>query len=325
MIVAAAIGLLAGLFAVGAQDSAGPRPLPGNPSPKYPDKAQRARITGTVTFRASVNAEGFVISVDILTVPQLRFGFEVATREAVMRWRFQPGRVQGRLVDAVYDGSINFVLQPKDEIAIRQVVAQAFENWLHPAQGDENERAPKIRTDRETANSTALLESRLEQALDRGSAPSLSVDAIQFEGDDAWVTSSLHSQSRSAASFRTLMVRNKKEWLVYFPEVIPGTATAALHDSSSTDTEPVPVSRPPSPSYPLKAQNKGVNGEVVLQIVVELDGSTTVWRVTKSLPYCNVAAIEHARRWRWKPGVKNGEPVRTAGVLTVTFEMFQHR
>ena len=79
---------------------------------------------------------------------------------------------------------------------------------------------------------------------------------------------------------------------------------------------------PPNPGYPRQAVKNRIGGQVILQIAVELDGSTTVVRVVKSLPYCNVAAIEHAWKWRWTPAVKDGELVRALGIITVSFNIF---
>ena len=65
-----------------------------------------------------------------------------------------------------------------------------------------------------------------------------------------------------------------------------------------------------------------VRGEVILQVLVKLDGSTEVVRVIKSLPYCVEAAKANARLWRWKPALKNGKPVEALGIITITFDIF---
>jgi len=90
-------------------------------------------------------------------------------------------------------------------------------------------------------------------------------------------------------------------------------------------TEPFVQKKPPNPVYPRQAAEKRLAGEVILQIAVELDGSTTVLRVVKSLPYCNVAAIESAWKWRWRPAVTDGKPVRALGIITVRFDILPGR
>jgi len=88
------------------------------------------------------------------------------------------------------------------------------------------------------------------------------------------------------------------------------------------DIEPVLVFKPPSPDYPAAAREKMVRGEVLLEVLVKLDGTTEVVRVLKSLPYCVETARENAKLWRWKPALNDGKPTEAYGVITVTFELF---
>ena len=88
------------------------------------------------------------------------------------------------------------------------------------------------------------------------------------------------------------------------------------------DIEPVLVFKPPDPEYPDAAREKMVSGEVILRILVRLDGSTEVLGVIKSLPYCVEAAKDNARLFRWKPALKAGKPVEAPGIITVTFDIF---
>jgi protein TonB len=91
------------------------------------------------------------------------------------------------------------------------------------------------------------------------------------------------------------------------------------------DIEPVPIFKPPDPPYPSMAREKMVAGEVILQVLVKLDGSTEVVGVLKSLPFCLDAAKENAKLWRWKPALKNGKPVEAFGIITVTFDIFAQK
>jgi TonB family protein len=76
------------------------------------------------------------------------------------------------------------------------------------------------------------------------------------------------------------------------------------------------------PDYPPEASKKMVRGEVILQILVHKDGSTEVLSVLKSLPYgCVEAAIEAAVKWRFKPALKEGQPVDAIGIITVEFKL----
>jgi periplasmic protein TonB len=87
------------------------------------------------------------------------------------------------------------------------------------------------------------------------------------------------------------------------------------------DIDPVAIYKP-MPAYPALATEKMIRGEVILEILVHADGSTEVLRVLKSLPYgCVDAAIDAAKRWRFKPALKAGKPVDAVGIFTVGFEL----
>lgn len=91
------------------------------------------------------------------------------------------------------------------------------------------------------------------------------------------------------------------------------------------DIEPVLVFKPPQPPYPASAREKMVSGEVILRVLVKLDGSTEVVSVIKSLPYCVEPAKENAKLWRWKPALQEGKPVEAFGIITVKFDIFSQR
>ena len=97
----------------------------------------------------------------------------------------------------------------------------------------------------------------------------------------------------------------------------------APHARGSYDVDPVPIYKPTEPPYPEKARERMVSGEVILEVIVKLDGSTEVVSVIKSLPHCVDAAIENARKWRWKPALKDGRPVEAYGIITVSFDLFR--
>lgn len=71
--------------------------------------------------------------------------------------------------------------------------------------------------------------------------------------------------------------------------------------------------------YPEAALESGVNGQVILQFVVERDGSLTDIKVLRDLKFGTgdeaVRLLKNAPRWR--PGIQNGRPVRVAYTLPI--------
>ncbi len=89
------------------------------------------------------------------------------------------------------------------------------------------------------------------------------------------------------------------------------------------DVEPRLVFEPDAPPYPDAARERRITGEVMLQVLVKVDGSTEVLGVIKSgCRVCVETARRHALQYRWKPALKDGRPVEAIGVITVTFGLF---
>jgi protein TonB len=79
-----------------------PRLIPGSRvQPRYPEIARRARVEGRVILMLVIGADGEVGSIELVRGPDPRHGFDLAAIEAVKRWRYQPGLLNGRPV-AVY-------------------------------------------------------------------------------------------------------------------------------------------------------------------------------------------------------------------------------
>jgi TonB family protein len=64
-------------------------------SPSYPAMAERARAEGLVEVEALVGINGSVEEVRITRVEGRNLGFEDATEEAVMNWRYRPATSDG--------------------------------------------------------------------------------------------------------------------------------------------------------------------------------------------------------------------------------------
>ena len=75
------------------------------------------------------------------------------------------------------------------------------------------------------------------------------------------------------------------------------------------------------PDYPQEAQAARVEGEVVLDIVVGVDGSVIQIDVVKSIPELDQAAIDAVGQWRYETTLLNGEPIEVAMNVTIRFTM----
>lgn len=81
-------------------------------------------------------------------------------------------------------------------------------------------------------------------------------------------------------------------------------------DVSELEQRPQPVSQV-SPGYPAELRKAKIEGTVTVAFVVTEDGRVDDPRVEKSSrPEFEKYAIEAIRKWRFKPGMKEGKPVQ---------------
>ena len=92
-------------------------------------------------------------------------------------------------------------------------------------------------------------------------------------------------------------------------------------DISDLDQPPSVVSSVP-PNYPPALRRAGVEGTVVLVFVLNETGRVEDARVeSSSHPEFEPPALDAVRRWRFRPGEKDGEAVRTYMRLPIRFRV----
>ena len=80
----------------------------------------------------------------------------------------------------------------------------------------------------------------------------------------------------------------------------------------------------PKPAYTSEAMRAKIQGVVLLQCVVEPDGSVTRCSVQRSLDKAfglDQEAIKAAQRWRFRPGTRLGEPVAVQVGIEMSFTL----
>jgi TonB family protein len=76
----------------------------------------------------------------------------------------------------------------------------------------------------------------------------------------------------------------------------------------------------PMPEYSEQARKVGLQGTCTLLVVVEADGHASHIRVIKSLGMgLDEKAIEAVKRWKFKPALKDGNPVPVQIAIAVAF------
>jgi TonB family protein len=76
------------------------------------------------------------------------------------------------------------------------------------------------------------------------------------------------------------------------------------------------------PIYTREAREKKIQGRVVMDVVVQDDGTVGDVKVTESLDAgLDVEAVKAVKQWLFKPGTRNGKPVPVRVAIEMTFTL----
>jgi protein TonB len=105
---------------------------------------------------------------------------------------------------------------------------------------------------------------------------------------------------------------------------VPPPAPSATNDSQ----RPVAVAdllRAPTPTnhvspvYPSIARSARVQGVVIIEATIGINGAVLDAKILRSIPLLDAAAIDAVRQWRFTPTLLNGQPVPVIMTVTVNF------
>jgi TonB family protein len=75
------------------------------------------------------------------------------------------------------------------------------------------------------------------------------------------------------------------------------------------------------PVYPLEAQQKRIEGEVLFEVTIDEQGEVIEVQVLGGNAILVAAAYDAVRHWRYTPVLLNGNPVRAKANVSIKFEM----
>jgi len=104
-------------------------------------------------------------------------------------------------------------------------------------------------------------------------------------------------------------------------ELSHGTPKPQLSDSGPP-TNGVEITFKPNPAYTDEARQLKLEGEVLLEVMFAANGQLHVNRVVRGLGHgLDEAAIAAANKMRFKPALRNGQPVDSTAVVHVVFQL----
>jgi TonB family protein len=79
----------------------------------------------------------------------------------------------------------------------------------------------------------------------------------------------------------------------------------------------------PDPKYPKSAKGEGIEGTVVLWLIVNSQGSPEQIKVKKLVGHgFDQSAVDAVSRWKFNPATKDGKPVAVAINVEVNFRLY---
>lgn len=114
----------------------------------------------------------------------------------------------------------------------------------------------------------------------------------------------------------------------YFPPTKAGT-TADIGPTLLTNTGPLPSTRleyasAPAPTYPREAMLDGIEGTVLLRVLVDVDGkplSVEIERSSGNRRLDDAARRQVLRKWMFRPAIRDGQAIQVFGMVPVSFSL----
>jgi protein TonB len=76
-----------------------------------------------------------------------------------------------------------------------------------------------------------------------------------------------------------------------------------------------------NPTYPPIAQSARVQGVVIIEATIGVNGKVTDAKVLRSIPLLDSAALDAVKQWEYTPTTLNGQPVPVIMTVTVNFTL----
>ena len=117
--------------------------------------------------------------------------------------------------------------------------------------------------------------------------------------------------------------KNTREVLPLSPSLIPSIALDLqapsmspqadpldfLEDTSDPTQPPLPFPSNPMPHYPFEARQAGIEGRVIVKVLVDEYGYSTQYKITHSNKHFDAEVLKVIGQWRFTPAKKGGMAV----------------
>jgi len=103
---------------------------------------------------------------------------------------------------------------------------------------------------------------------------------------------------------------------------VPAAPTVRSHPAEAAHAVPAEILSKPTPVYTQEARSLRIQGEVLLEVVLEASGNLHVVRIVRGLGHgLDDNAVKAAEQIHFKPAMKDGQPTDSTVVLHIIFQL----
>ncbi|MFT3898322.1 MAG: TonB family protein [Thermomonas sp.] len=135
------------------------------------------------------------------------------------------------------------------------------------------------------------------------------------------ITVPVRTQLQTPPADVPVLVDNGSE--AYVPPADPPIDTTPVGTGPVTGMS-LEYASAPAPSYPRDALRNGVTGTVLLEVLVDVDGSplkVTIHRSSGNRELDRAAQQQVQKHWRFRPASRNGAAVQAIGIVPIDFKL----
>lgn len=103
--------------------------------------------------------------------------------------------------------------------------------------------------------------------------------------------------------------------------IVPESSTEVNPTSAFGPVEPAVLISSVKPVYPSEARSRAIEGDVVMDAIIDETGHVGKMKVISGLSYLRAAAMESLRQWKYQPARSRGQAVSSQMLVTIRFRL----
>ena len=310
--------------------------------------AKALRASGDVLISLVVRSDGTLHNIQV--VKAVGYGMDERAVETVRKWRFKPGKKDGAPVDVRVQVEVAFRIAPDANAWGAGPLVFDAATGITPhvlRSGTMPKAAGKI------GNEAVVIQFKVDSHGEVGDIRPLQGEKsvslpVLLSSLAKWkFAPALSGSAPIPASGKVLLIKGEDQFRyeVSLSFRDSGSILAGHNTTDRSATSPVPENSKPAivvvpvklrlepeeakrqlveqvaPKYPADAKQAGVQGTVILDVTVGVDGNVKEVREIDGPPELISAAVAAVKQWRYRPTVYRGRPWEVSTEVEVQFKL----